>query len=172
MTKVTPSSTARPAGRLSGQDRPLPWLLRGVNQRYLATMRATLGEAGMADLPQPGYWALSALARGAGDAGDLVRAMGVTKQAVSKLLDTLVAAGFVERRPNARDRRKTDLVLAERGRHAVALIESAVAATEARFEDEVGPAALGRLRALLDTLAAAPVTSGDDQPLDDQERSL
>jgi len=146
------------AGGGSGAPRehgppPLPWLLRRVNQRYRDAMGAALRGAGMADLPQPGFWALVALSRGAGDAGDLVAAMGVTKQAVSKLLDTLVAAGFVERRGNAGDRRRTDLVLTGRGRRAVALIDGAVAATEARFAAELGAGPLDRLRATLATLA-------------------
>ena len=69
-------------------------------------------------MPQPGYWALTILARGGTDASLLIGEMGVSKQAVSKLVDTLVTTGFVHRRPNDTDRRRTDLLLSVRGGQA------------------------------------------------------
>jgi len=83
-----------------------PWLLRRVSQRYGAVVAAHLEDAGLAGLPRPGYWLLMALASGSKDASQLVGAVGVTKQAISKVVDTLVLEGFVERRPNADDRRR------------------------------------------------------------------
>jgi DNA-binding MarR family transcriptional regulator len=82
-----------------------PWLLRRVNQRYRRAVAARLADARLGGLPRPGYWLLMALASGATDASQLVGAMGVTKQAVSKVVDALVSGGFVRRRPNATDLR-------------------------------------------------------------------
>ena len=65
----------------------LPWLLRRVNQRYLAAVRGRLEESGFEGLPQPGYWALTIMARGGSDASVLRDQMGVSKQAVSKLIE-------------------------------------------------------------------------------------
>jgi len=82
----------------------MPWLLRRVNQHYRNAIRSKLTEGGLGDLPQPGYWALTALAKGAHDASHLMIEMGVTKQAVSKLVDTLVTAGFVRRSASSNPR--------------------------------------------------------------------
>lgn len=129
---------------------PVPWLLRRVNQRYRTTATDRLAAAGFDDLPQPGFWALTALAGGATDASRLTGVMGVSKQRVSKLVDDLVTAGFVERRVNAADRRRTDLLLSGKGRRAVAVIRAAVQAAEEDFVAELGA---GRFADLVRTLA-------------------
>jgi DNA-binding MarR family transcriptional regulator len=134
-------------------DTPLPWLLRRINQRYRAGMAAALADAGIGDLPQPGFWALMALARGVTDAGQLVNAMGVSKQAVSKLVDTLVANGFVDRQPHRADRRRIELILTAKGRKAVKVITSAVSATERKLVAQLGADSFALLTRLLEQLA-------------------
>ncbi len=116
----------------------LPWLLRRANQRYRAAIRDRLATSGFEELPQPGYWALMVLERGGTDAGQLIREMGVSKQAVSKLVDVLVTAGFVDRKSNEADRRRTDLLLSAKGRRAAKVIGEAVRATEDTFVTELG----------------------------------
>ena len=133
----------------------MPWLLRRVNQHYRNAIRSKLTEGGLGDLPQPGYWALTALAKGAHDASHLMIEMGVTKQAVSKLVDTLVTAGFVERRSNQADRRRSDLLLTTRGRKAVSIIESAVKITERRLIAEVSARTFSQLRQALEEVASS-----------------
>jgi DNA-binding MarR family transcriptional regulator len=135
------TSVAKPAG--VGQDPvattlPLPWLLRRANQRYRAAIRERMAERGFEGLPQPGFWALMILARGGTDASQLIKEMGVSKQAVSKLVEDLVMGGFVDRSPNATDRRRTDLRLSAKGRRAAEVIGDAVQATEAAFVSELG----------------------------------
>jgi DNA-binding MarR family transcriptional regulator len=133
----------------------MPWLLRRVNQHYRSAIRAKLTEGGLGDLPQPGYWALTALARGLRDASHLMIEMGVTKQAVSKLVDTLVTAGYIDRRSNQADRRRSDLLLTTKGRKAARIIESAVKSTERGFIADVGTESFGQLRQALDQLASS-----------------
>lgn len=116
----------------------LPWLLRRVNQRYRATIRDRLADSGFSELPQPGYWALMVLARGGTEASHLMGEMGVSKQAVSKLIDVLVTSGFVTRKPNGDDRRRTDLLLSAKGRKVARVIEGAARTTEERFIAELG----------------------------------
>lgn len=140
----------------SGVPAPLPWLLRRTNQRYRAAIRDHLAERGFDVLPQPGHWALMILARGGTDAGQLMSEMGVSKQAVSKLVDALVMAGFVDRRPNDADRRRTDLRLSANGRRAARLIADAVQATEDRFINELGTERFADLVQMLARLAASP----------------
>jgi DNA-binding MarR family transcriptional regulator len=128
----------------------LPWLLRRVNQRYRAAIRDRLAECGFPEVPQPGYWAIMLLAGGGTDAGDLMRDMVVSKQAVSKVVEALVGAGFVVREPHESDRRRTDLSLTANGRKAARVIGDAQRLTEETFIAELGAA---RFADLIRTLA-------------------
>lgn len=130
-----------------------PWVLRRVNRRYRAAVAERLAEAHLGGMPRPAYWVLMALATGSRDATQLVEAMGVTKQAVSKVVEPLVTHGFVRRQPNVADRRRTDLVLTAKGTRAVGVIRSAVRSAELAFVAEVGEAAWQTTVATLATLA-------------------
>jgi DNA-binding MarR family transcriptional regulator len=130
-----------------------PWLLRRVNQRYASEVAARLRDEGLGGLHRSAYWLLTALSSGATDAGQLVEAMGVTKQAVSKLVDGLVAEGFVLREPNLSDRRRADLALTPKGVRTVEVIRSAVRAAEHTLVAEVGGAAWETTVTTLATLA-------------------
>ena len=132
---------------------PLPWLLRRVNQRYRAEIVERLAAADLGDLPQPGTWALMAIARGEGEPNQLGARMGVSKQAVSKLVDRLAASDFVERTPNRTDRRRTDLTLTTKGRKAVRVITAAVNATEQAIVTELGAEPFADLTRMLAQLA-------------------
>jgi DNA-binding MarR family transcriptional regulator len=153
MVTTPEGSSERTGAGLTLSGPPLPWLLRRVNQRYRAAMGDKLREAGIEDVPQLGYWALMALSRGANDASQLVGEMGATKQAVSRLLDTLAVAGFVDRNANLADRRRTDLRLTSRGRDAVRIIESAARDTERAFVVELGAQSYAQLVRTLEQLA-------------------
>src|SRR5579875_1299310 len=159
MTITRPTSGQQP---IPSPAAPMtPWLLRRVNQRFRNAMRAALAEAGFEDLPQPGFWAVECLSRGAADAQELVAEMGITKQAVSKLVETLVASGYVERSVNAQDRRRTTLSLTARGRKAARVITAAVARAEAAMATELDRPDLDALREILSALAGAAGPSVD-----------
>ncbi len=135
---------------------PLPWLLRRTSQRYRTAINGSLSKRGFDELPQPGFWALMILSRGDGDAGQLITEMGVSKQAVSRLVDTLVTLGFVDRSPNAVDRRRSDLRLSATGRQAAELIGEAVRATDKALASELGAERLDDLVQMLTQLAQRP----------------
>ncbi|MGD0391435.1 MAG: MarR family transcriptional regulator [Acidimicrobiales bacterium] len=137
---------------LGGQAARLPWLLRRTNQRYRAAIRERLAARGFAELPQPGYWALMILAQGGTDARQLIREMGISKQAVSKLVDALVSGGFVERKPNDADRRRMDLLLSSRGHHAAEVVADAVRETEEAVTRELGVDRFAELVQMLEQL--------------------
>ncbi len=62
------------------------------------------------------YLALDQLDRGAVGASDLARAASISRSAVSQLVASLGAAGWVERTAAEADRRRQALVLTEQGR--------------------------------------------------------
>ncbi len=128
-------------------------LLRRAVRRYATPVADALQAGGFGDLPQRGVWAVNALARAEpGLSGrDLVTHMGISKQAVSQLVDTLVTMGYVARRPAADDRRRTLLHLTTRGRDAADVVDDTVAQMEADMAASVGREQLHLLhRALLE----------------------
>ena len=129
---------------------------RRTNQQYRAAIRDRLLDCGLPALPQPGYWALMILARGGSDARQLINEMGVSKQAVSKLVDTLVNGGFVDRLANDADRRRTALQLSASGRHAADIIAVAIRETEEDFIREIGTDRFSDLVGTLEQLAQCP----------------
>ncbi len=155
---MTKSGTGAAVGRREPGDPAalLPWLLRRTNQRYRAAIRHRLAERGFEELPQPGYWALMILAAGGTDASQLIREMGISKQAVSKLVDALVTGGLVDRRPNETDRRRTDLLLTARGRHAADVVADAVRQAEEAVTRELGAERFADLVQMLEQLTRPP----------------
>jgi DNA-binding MarR family transcriptional regulator len=141
-------------GELGPARAHVPWLLRRATQRYRAAIRDRLAESGLGELPQPGYWALMVLARGGTDAGQLMDEMGVSKQAVSKLVEVLVTSGLVTRKPNHTDRRRTELLLSAEGLRAAGVIEDAARATEETFIAELGADRFASLVQMLTQLAS------------------
>src|ERR1700733_15240508 len=87
----------------------LSWLLRRAVRRYAAPVAEALDSAGFGDLPQRGVSAGGALAQPKpGLSGrDPVTRMGISNQAISQLVESLVTLGYVARRPARDDRRRT-----------------------------------------------------------------
>jgi DNA-binding MarR family transcriptional regulator len=79
----------------------------------------------------------------------LAELLGVSKQAASKLADDMVTAGFLRRRDDPSDRRRTPLQLTDLGRdvRSTALAESHAMETELRAT--FGDAATDQFRLLL-----------------------
>ncbi len=93
------------------------------------------------------------LAGGGADASQLIAEMGVSKQAVSKLMDALVKGGFVDRKPNDADRRRTNLLLSAKGKRAAEVIADAARTTEKAFTSELGTERFADLVQMLTQLA-------------------
>lgn len=68
---------------------------------------------------------------------------------LTKVVDRLVSAGLVYRRPDEEDRRRILVFLSERGQEEVARLTAAVETEWARVQDAVGREELALLRALL-----------------------
>jgi DNA-binding MarR family transcriptional regulator len=88
--------------------------------------------------------------------------MGISKQAISQLVETLVTLGYVARRPAADDRRRTLLHLTSRGRSAARIIDATVADVEETMANAIGRERLQELHRALVELDEATVGSGPD----------
>ncbi|HEY4252493.1 MAG TPA: MarR family transcriptional regulator [Roseomonas sp.] len=132
----------------------LPALLRHARTTYGAAMRRALAQAGYDDMPRNGLYVIGGLALGAGGVplGQLVKELGVSKQAAGQLVDTLVLRGYLARVVDATDRRRLTVTLTERGIAAAAIQAAAREAIDAELLARVGPENLSRTRRTLAAL--------------------
>ena len=83
-----------------------PTLMRIARGAYARSIRAQLHAIGVDDLPRNGAFILAGIDTTGGPRGDLPADLGVTKQAVSQLIDTLVNRGYLVRSADPGDRRR------------------------------------------------------------------
>lgn len=83
---------------------------------------------------------------------DLARRANMTKQSMQYLVDELERLGYTERVPAPHDRRAKLVRLTPRGREAVLVGREAIAATERRWAQGLGPHKMAKLRLLLEEL--------------------
>jgi DNA-binding MarR family transcriptional regulator len=131
----------------------LPALLRAAWNTYIRAVRSALGEAELDDLPRNGPFVLGGLAQGSGSLTELTQRLGVTKQAASQLVDTLVTRGYLHRGPDPHDRRRMRIELTDRGRFAAAQVRRAVESVDAELAGRLPERELAALRAGLGMLA-------------------
>jgi DNA-binding MarR family transcriptional regulator len=141
------------ATRQSEDDVVIPALLRAARGSYAHAIRSHLAEAGFDDLPRNGGFVLGGMANHGGSAADMIRGLGVSKQAASQLIDTLVLRGYLTREMNPDDRRRMTLELTERGRGAAAAVRSGVEMIDAELAQMVTPTELAGLRSGLAALS-------------------
>lgn len=77
---------------------------------------------------------------------DVAQLLGVTKQAASKLVDTLEAEHYVVRKPNPEDARGKLLCLAPKGKRLLEAAEEIYAELEADWAELLGKGRLAALR--------------------------
>lgn len=124
----------------------IPALLRAARGSYGLSIRLRLEEAGFEDVPRNGAYVLGGMTNQGATAGELVRELGVTKQAASLLIDTLVMRGYLQRSIDADDRRRQTIALTERGRAAAGVIRAGVIAVDEELRSRVTPAGVAALR--------------------------
>jgi DNA-binding MarR family transcriptional regulator len=119
------------------------------------TARRGYAEAGFDDIPKLGPRLLGGIRRfggAVGSVGDVARDFGVSKQAASKLIDTLVIRGYLERGTDPEDRRRLTLELTQRGREAADVGWAATDRVDRELEEAVGAAAIAQMRETVGTL--------------------
>ncbi len=130
----------------------LPALLRAARGAYAEAVRSRLTAGGFDDLPSNGPFVLGGLANHGVSAGDLIRQLGVSKQAASQLIDVLVLRGYLERATDASDRRRLTIEPTDRGRAAAEAVREGVVAVDSELVALVSPAELAGLRTGLEAL--------------------
>ena len=127
----------------------LPALLRFARGTFSHAIKRELAAGGFDDLPRNAPFVLGGMANQGGTAGDLIRQLGVTKQAASQLVDEIVRKGYAERRPHPVDARARLVVLTERGWACTRAAEEAAAEAVRSWTDVLGES---DVRALCDRL--------------------
>ena len=137
--------------------------MRAARGAYARSIRAQLHAIGIDDLPRNGAFILAGIDPRGGPRGDLPSDLGVTKQAVSQLIDTLVSRDYLTRSPDPDDRRRITLELTERGQQVVDAVLRGVEAVDIQLQERVSPEQIEAMRSVLVSLAeikSASVAAG------------
>ena len=142
------------------EEVPIPALIRAARGTYAHAIGVSLSAAGYDDIPRNGPFVLGGMANWGGSASDMIRVLGVSKQAASQLIDTLVIRGYLTREINPEDRRRMTIEVTERGRAAAAAVRSGVEKVDAELAKMISPAEMAGLHAGLTALAEIKEQSG------------
>ena len=140
-------------GRPAPEGVAIPALLRAARDSYAQAINVSLTAAGFDDLPRNGAFVVGGMGNHGGSAVDMIRGLGVTKQAASQLIETLVLRGYLTRDVNHDDRRRMTIELTDRGRAAAAAVSSGIESIDTELARMISPAQLAGLRAGLFALA-------------------
>jgi DNA-binding MarR family transcriptional regulator len=124
----------------------VPGLLRLARRAYGNAVRPALAESGFDDMPRNGAYLLARVYDGSYAVAELARAIGISTQAVSQLVDTMVTRGYIERKPDADDRRRMQLTLTPRGEAAATVSWQAATRTDEELERRLSAAGVDALR--------------------------
>jgi len=128
------------------QNLGIPGLLRLARRAYRNSIQAAFAEAGFDDVPRNGAYLLARVYDNRYAVAELTRGLGISKQAVSQLIDTMVMRGYIERRPDPDDRRRMQLTLTPRGAAAATVAWQAATRTDEELEHRLSAAGVGALR--------------------------
>ena len=130
-----------------GPDGHVGYLLRQAHQAFRAAALAELGPLGLT-LPQ--YSVLTVADAEPGLSGaELARDSMLTPQTTNEIISLLVAAGLLERRPDASDKRLRRMFVTGAGRDLLSRARPAVDAVERRMTTSLSGADLAALRGWL-----------------------
>jgi DNA-binding MarR family transcriptional regulator len=115
----------------------IPVLLRTARKTYSWAVRDALLKAELKGVPHNGVYVLLGIVNGS-STNQLIRDLGISKQAASQLIDGLVENDYVARSTSTLDRRKQVLSLTEKGAHAASAIRQAIDEVNTELVREVG----------------------------------
>ena len=137
-------------------DTPIPTLMRGARGAYAQAIRAELEAIGTEDLPRNGAFVLFGTLAADGSPGErgpsLPAQLGISKQAVSQLVETLVRRGYLVRSEDPDDGRRVALDVTERGREVIDAVVRAVDSVDGELAATVSASELVAFRKTLAAL--------------------
>jgi len=135
-----------------------PTLMRAARGAYAQSIRARLHAIGVDDLPRNGVFVLAGIDPTGGPRQDLPTGLGVSKQAVSQVIDVLVNRGYLTRGPDPGDRRRISLALTGRGQEVVDAALHGVEDVDQRLLERVSADQVKAMRVVLATLAEIKIS--------------
>lgn len=134
-------------------------LLRLLYQHYAQEVDAALSDAGFGDIRPAHANVLPFLTPEGVSVSELASHARVRKQTMAEAVEQLERMGYVERRPNPRDRRSRLVFATERGAAVKPVTHSTAARVEEHWAELTSPEELEALRASLLRLLAGLKTS-------------
>lgn len=136
----------------------LALLLLGGFRHLAGATEAELSRRGFPGISATNEFALRAIAGGAGSAGELGRALRVSKQAAAKMIKLLEERGYVGRADDPKDARRKLVAVTERGMASMREGEGIMDELRAEWRRTVGADNLARLESdLIKLLGSRPV---------------
>ncbi len=117
-----------------------------ANRCLVDRLQRAAREVGAHDMRPSFGFVIRAVAAEEPTVGRLAELLGTTKQAASKLSDDMVDRGYLLRATDRRDRRRTRLRLAAKGRRVHERARAESMAIESELRTELGHAAIDGLR--------------------------
>ena len=124
-------------------------LLRLLYQHYSEDIHTALRDAGFGDLGPAHANVFPFVGPEGITVSELARLAGVRKQTMAQAVEQLEHLGYVERRPNPRDRRSRLVLLTERGESVKPVTHGTAARVEERWAQLTSPEELEALRGSL-----------------------
>ncbi|HEY1688936.1 MAG TPA: MarR family transcriptional regulator [Solirubrobacteraceae bacterium] len=137
---------------INRDERATPTLMRAARGVYAQAIRVQLQAIGIDDMPRNGAFVVTRL-HFDGPTQEMFAELGVSKQAFSQLIDTLVLRGHIERSPDPEDRRRVVLTLTARGKEAAEAVMRAVDAVDEQLGERISPEQIETMREGLIALA-------------------
>lgn len=141
------------SGHPTGAGVSVLQMMREARETYKGAVREALADAQCDDIPRNGALVLAGFdpdaEGGFRPQADVVAWLGLSKQAASQLIDTLVLREYLERRNDPDDRRRMGVRLTDRGRIAATAIKTASDTVDATITRLVTPDQLAGFRATL-----------------------
>lgn len=134
---------------------PLARLLAMGYQLLIDELHLRLAARGWTDVRPAFGFVLLALRDGSASMRELTATLGTTKQAVSKLVDGLVAAGYADRSTDPGDGRAKQVQLTGRGQKLLTAVEQIYRELEKDCAATLGQAQLATLRNDLEAVVRA-----------------
>lgn len=142
----------------------LAQLLLAAFEAMVRSVEHDLARKGHAGFTAANEFALRAIHEGAGNAAELARQLGVSRQAAAKSIVALEQLGYVERRDDPTDARRKLLQVTRRGYEAHKLGAKLFEELRQQWAKTLGADRLAALESTLGTIVAAATAPNDEAP--------